>query len=170
MSLDAGVMCSCLRDGMAAPHPHPDLLVLDETGYPDLRDWERRTAAEKAAHREWERYRCEHRGGFLVDERLGNVTLVRFVRSTLIELSKPQEPFDAFPVMLQRVVYNGSHVGDSIDPQLAAKLLDEVKRAEGGRDKYRFHRDRDEKTFERFLTALRRLSEASVRTGNPIVF
>lgn len=170
MSLDAGVMCSCLRDGAAVPHPNPDLLVLDETGYPDLRDWERRTAAEKAAHREWERIRCAHKGGFLVDERLGNSTLVRFIRSTLVEFSRPREAGNVFPVLLDRVVYNGNHVGDTITPELSESLLSEVEFADRSRTGYRFHRERDEKTFDRFLSALRRLATASVRTGNPIVF
>ena len=170
MSLDAGVMCSCLRDGAAVPHPNPDLLVLDETGYPDLRDWERRTAAEKAAHREWERIRCAHKGGFLVDERLGNVTLVRFIRSTLMEMAKPGDPTGVFPVLLEAVVYNGNHVGDTIAVDQADQMMEEVQRARNGSGGFNFHRERDGKTFERFLSALKRLAIASLRTGNPIVF
>jgi hypothetical protein len=170
VSLEAGVMCACLREGLAVPHPFPELLVLDETGYPDLRDWERRTAAEKAAHREWERIRCSHKGGFLVDERLGNVSLVRFIRSTLVEMAKPQEPIDVFPILLQKVVYNGTHVGDAIGAEYARSLCEELEQVMDRRRTYRFHRERDARTFDRFSEALQRLAQASVKTDNPIVF
>jgi hypothetical protein len=163
-------MCACLREGLAVPHPYPELLVLDETGYPDLRDWERRTAAEKAAHREWERIRCSHKGGFLVDERLGNVSLVRFIRSTLVELAKPQEAQSILPVMLERVVYIGNHVGDSIPADCAEQLCQELELIDERRRRYAFHRERDARTFDRFTQALHRLARASADTGNPIVF
>jgi hypothetical protein len=127
MGLDAFVRCGCVRDGKAKPHPYPKKFVFDGHGEPipkgDIshEEWE--------AHDRWLAASCEH-GGYLAAERLGNITLAKHVRDFLRGLQG--EPAPRFPILLKKVVYDGTHTGDP-----ARRNADAA-----GRTKYRsaFHR------------------------------
>jgi hypothetical protein len=109
MSLDAFVRCTCIRDGKAKPHPFPDRLTFDEsgepilTGDPDEDEWE--------AHDRWLAESCEHEG-CLLSMFLGNITRVGNLRSFLRHLQG--NPGPKFPILLEKVLYNGTHTGDWI--------------------------------------------------------
>lgn len=158
MGLDAYVRCTCIRDGKAKPHPFPDRLKLDKTeepvltGDPSTEEW--------AAHDSWFAESCEH-GGYLLCERLGNITLAAHLRDFLKGLEG--RPGPKFRILLTKVLYNGTHTGDEIPVSMSAELEKEV-------DTVLHSSDILTDSEREFFVSMKRLCEASIETGNPIVF
>ncbi|HEY6770601.1 MAG TPA: hypothetical protein VI386_38140 [Candidatus Sulfotelmatobacter sp.] len=158
MALDGFVRCTCIRDGKAKPHPHPGKMELDEANEPTLsidasdEEWE--------AHDHWLQDCCEH-GGFLISEFLGNITRVQNLRSFLRALQGKPGPL--FPILLKEVLYDGTHTGDWIPKEHTKDLLEEVETVLQSTDIL----SASEKDF---FNAMHRLCEASLETGNPILF
>ena len=159
MSLDGYVRCTCIREGkMKKPHPLPERLRLDESGAPSISGDP--TDEEWEAHDEWMQTSCEHQG-ILVSEFLGNITRVKNVRDFLKGLQG--EPGPKFPVLLKRVVYDGTHTGDWLPFRQTPALMKEVDLVLASRDILT--------SGEReFFESMKRLCEASIATGNPIGF
>jgi hypothetical protein len=158
MALDAFVRCTCIRDGKAKPHPLPDRLTFDEAGEPTLTgdpsddDWE--------AHDQWLADSCEHEG-YLLSMFLGNITRVGNLRSFLRHLQG--KPGPRFPMLLTKVLYDGTHTGDWISTEHAEKLLKEVEIVLHSSD---ILADSEKE----FFNNMKQLCEASIATGNPIMF
>ena len=153
--MDASVHCNCIKEGKAPPHPFPELLAFDQTGEPILKKEGEIRLDLRLAHDKWHRNSCAH-SGYLVDRRLGNISLVAYVR----EFLQSHSPND-FPLMLERVVYSGSHCGDWIALSDVPQLLAETRRLQGLTS--------DPLILE-FANDVAALAEASLATGNPIVF
>jgi len=159
MSLDGYVRCTCIRDGkVRKPHPFPGRLLLDESSAPSLSGDP--TDGEWEAHDEWVQTSCEHQG-FLVSEFLGNITRVKNVRDFLKGLQG--EPGPKFPVLLKRVVYDGTHTGDWLPFKQTPALMKEV-------DLVLASRDILTSGEKEFFESMKRLCDASIETGNPIGF
>lgn len=159
MSLDGYVRCSCIRDGKArTPHPFPERFTWDEsnapslTGDPEEAEWE--------AHDKWVQEACEHEG-FLASEFLGNITRIRNVREFLRGLQNGSGP--KFPILLKKVLYDGTHTGDWLPASETPALQKEV-------DLVLQSSDILTQGEREFFVAMKRLVEASLATGNPIGF
>ena len=158
MGLDAHVRCSCIRDGRARADPFPERLLFDEAagpylgGDPSLED--------SITHDRWFDDSCEHHG-YVISERLGNISMIAHIREFLVGLQGRPRP--RFPILLQQVVYDGTHSGDYISHEQAPTLLKEVEVVLQSADIL----DANEKEF---FTSLKRLCLASIETQNPIVF
>jgi hypothetical protein len=156
MGLDAWVRCDCIRRGVVVPHPFHELLRFDETGEPTLAISTGQPPLEVwLKHDEWLRSACPH-GDRLIEKRLGNAALVWHVRESLASISG-----EDFSVIRERVVYSGSHSGDWISATDSARLLQEARSLRV--------KSVDPVTIQ-FASDLIELAEASVATGNPIVF
>jgi hypothetical protein len=103
---------------------------------------------------------CKH-NGFLASEFLGNITRIENVRNFLRGLQG--KPGPRFPILLKRVVYDGTHCGDWIPASLSPALLKEVKLVLASKD-ILTPGERE------FFQNMRRLCAASLATCNPIVF
>jgi hypothetical protein len=155
MGLDASVHCNCIKEGKAPLHPFPELLAFDETGEPilkgdgdiDLKLW--------LTHDKWYRDSCQH-SGYLVEKRLGNATAVAYVSGFLQDNSP-----NSFPLLLERVVYSGTHSGDWVAASEVPQLLTETRRLLGLTTV---------PVIIQFANDVIELAEASIATGNPIVF
>jgi hypothetical protein len=158
MALDGHVRCTCIRDGKAKPHPFPDRLTFDETGEPVLTGDP--TEDEWEAHDTWAAESCEH-GGYLLSLFLGNITRVGHLRSFLRGLEG--KPGPRFPLLLKKVLYDGTHTGDWIASDVAAELLKEVEIVMHSRD---ILAGGETEFFEN----MKSLCEASIATGNPLMF
>src|SRR5215471_10396641 len=159
MSLDGYVRCACIRDGkVKKPHPFPKRLRWDESNAPSLSGDP--TEEQWEAHDRWVQEACEHEG-YLVSEFLGNITRIKNVRDFLKGLQG--EPGPKFPVQLKKVVYDGTHTGDWVPIKQSPALLKEVNLVLQSSDIL----TQGEKEF---FESMKRLCEASIQTGNPIVF
>jgi hypothetical protein len=158
MSLDAFVRCTCLRDGKAKPHPFPDRLIYDDSGEPMLSGDP--TDDEWGAHDQWLTDSCEH-GGFILSLFLGNNTRVKNLRGFLRALQGSPGP--QFPILLEKVLYDGTHTGDWIPIEESAALLAEVNTVLHSSD---ILADSEKE----FFNNMKQLCEASIETGNPIMF
>jgi hypothetical protein len=156
--LDAYVRCTCIRDGRAKPHPFPEKLTFDESSTPSLTgdpsddEWD--------AHDKWFGESCEH-GGYLLALPLGNITRIQHLRSFLRGLQG--KPGPRLPILLEKVIYNGTHTGDWIPRDESPALLKEVETVLHSRD---ILASGEKEFFEN----LKQLCEASIETGNPILF
>jgi hypothetical protein len=72
-------------------------------------------------------------------------------------------PGPRFPILLEKVLYDGTHTGDWISSKDAAKLLKEVNTVLHSSD---ILADSEKE----FFTNMKLLCEASIATGNPIMF
>jgi hypothetical protein len=158
MALDAFVRCTCIRDKKAKPHPLPERLTFDESGEPTLSGDP--TEEEWEAHDQWLSESCEHEG-CLLSLFLGNITRVGNLRGFLRGLQG--NPGPKFPILLEDVLYDGTHTGDWIVSKEAAKLLKEVETVLHSSD---ILADSEKE----FFNNMKLLCEASVATGNPIMF
>jgi hypothetical protein len=158
MALDGFVRCACMREGKAKPHPLPNRLTIDKSGEPILsgepseEEWE--------AHDRWVAASCEHEG-FLAAVFLGNITRVKNLRGFLRGLQG--KPGPRFPILLEKVLYDGTHTGDSIPTKKSPALLKEVETVLQSRD---ILADSEKEFFDN----MKQLCEASISTGNPITF
>jgi len=108
----------------------------------------------------WLQSACEHPGGILLSHRLGNLALVGVIRDTLARTP------DLYPILLDRVVYSGSHTGDSLGIDLFEQLsgeLDALARAQT-------REPAEAECLRSFGTQVRDLLEAGRRLNRPIVF
>ena len=121
-------------------------------GGPYEEEWE--------AHDRWVQKSCEHEG-YLVSEALGNITRAKNVREFLRGLRG--NPGPKFPILLNKVVYDGTHTGDWVPVKESPALLREVDLVLGSSDIL----TEGEKEF---FHSMKRLCEASIATGNPIMF
>ncbi|HUO13592.1 MAG TPA: hypothetical protein VMX38_01300 [Verrucomicrobiae bacterium] len=158
MALDACVRCRCIQDGKAKPHPFPAMLSFDESGEPFLEGDP--TEEQWEAHDEWVAESCEH-GGYLVAEALGNITKISRLREFLEHLQGTPGP--RFPLLLESVVYNGTHTGDWVSANQSVQLLKEVNVVLQSSDILTA-------SEREFFQTIKRLCEASIETGNPIMF
>jgi hypothetical protein len=122
------------------------------SGDPTEKEWE--------LHDRWVQESCEHEG-FLVSEFLGNITRAQHLRDFLRGLQG--KPGPRFPILLKKVVYDGTHTGDWIQAEESPTLLQEVETVLASKD-ILTPGERE------FFDSMKRLCEASVATGNPIVF
>jgi hypothetical protein len=155
MGLDASVHCNCIKEGKAPPHPFPELLAFDETGEPTLKGNGDITLKLWLKHDKWYRDSCSH-SGYLVEKRLGNMATVAYVRGFLEDNSP-----NSYPLLLERVVYSGIHTADLIAASDVAPLLIEVRKLQGLTS---------DPVILQFTNDMIELAEASMATGNPIVF
>jgi hypothetical protein len=92
---------------------------------------------------------------------LGNITRLGNLRTFLRGLQGSPGP--RFPILLEKVLYDGTHTGDWISSKDAVKLLKEVNTVLHSSD---ILADSEKE----FFTNMKLLCEASIATGNPIMF
>lgn len=96
------------------------------------------------------------RGFFIArTERLGNISLIIHLRENI-----EAEFGHRTPIVLQRVVYSGSHSGDTLPLSLVESLAEEIALLQTSRKPY----------VVQFAAAMAGLVAAAKAEGNPIVF
>ena len=118
MGLNACVYCDCLEKGrLRKPLPADFRVKVEADGMPCIIKggeviWDVEPAAAD--------FLCDHEGRILIHHYLGNMALIGVLRREL------DREASVFPLLLQKVVYNGIHGGDWIGihefPQLQVEL------------------------------------------------
>jgi hypothetical protein len=162
MSLNAVVYCDCVeRQRLKVPHPRPELLFIDDTGYPNIRS---NDPHDEDLHDQWEAQNpCSHEHFHLVERWLGNVASVGEIRQKLEQLS--EDPSSEYPVLTSKVVYDGSHSGDFLTGKEVVRLRGEV----AGLRKI-VEANADATQWDDFLSKLEDLVGGSLRVNKPISF
>jgi hypothetical protein len=158
VALDGHVRCNCVREGVAKAHPFPGKLTFDHGGEPVLN--EDASDEEWDAHDLWLGESCEH-GGFLLSLPLGNITRIAHLREFLRGLEG--NPGPRFPLLLKKVIYDGTHSGDSFPRELVQELLKEVETVLHSSDIL-------SDSEKEFFVNMKELCQASIETGNAILF
>jgi hypothetical protein len=158
MSLDATVYCDCYERGRLRTAPLPQWNVhVDESG---ARSSHTGSLEEDLAFDQWNLRACEHEDGVLLHHRLGNIARVGLVREAL---SGHRE---SFPIILGKVVYNGSHCGDFLTVEQVESLRSEVERLADVRPNDK----RQARCLRDFGEQLKELVAASLQLRKPIAF
>jgi hypothetical protein len=155
MGLDAHVCCNCIRDGLAPPHPFPEMMVFDDTAEPTLKSNQEISMDQWLKHDAWYEHSCSH-SGRIIKKRLGNISRIAHIRDYL----ESRAPI-SFLLMKEQIVHDGAHSGDCIDTADSLRLLNEAQQ---------LRETAADPIIVKFAEAMIELAEASVATGNPIVF
>lgn len=160
MGLDAVVYCDCYEKGrVRKPPPQPGLVYVDDNGQVCLK-WDAPDADQNAFYN-WLHEACDHSPrGELVWHRLGNAARIGLLRSLLSKSA------DEFPVLLNKVIYDGTHAGDSLGVSDLERLGPEVSllHAIHGEDQT------GEEVLRQFEQQMSELLDAARRVQKPIVF
>ncbi|MBS1793546.1 MAG: hypothetical protein JSS81_06810 [Acidobacteria bacterium] len=159
MGLDACVYCDCFETGRLNERPpFIETIFVCPDGALDCRSEDLHT---QLAFDRWLRDRaCAHENGVLIHRRIGNMALVSLLRR---ELSRAAANF---PMILEKIVYNGIHAGDFLS-------LDDVRSLQSELDDLRdfvCSGEREREFLDDFRRQLAELTAASLRFGKPISF
>ncbi len=159
MGLDATVYCDCFEIGrLKELPPDPALAYVCANGSLDCRSEDSEVLS---AFDEWlQESACEHGEGVLVSHGIGNATHVGLLRR---ELEKDAEKF---PILLEKVLYSGTHTGDYLSGTEILKLQKELKTlatfVASGKDIQTF--------VDEFRMQMDELANAALTVGKPISF
>ena len=120
MALDACVYCDCLEKGRVDwPNTKDSSVEIESDGCPclykngELVDYD---------HNDYNLYACAHTDRIFVKHHLGNIGLISLLRFEL-----KREP-SQFPILLEKVVYSGSHCGDWLSLETVKEMQVELER------------------------------------------
>ena len=159
MGLDAGVCCDCFERGqLRSPPPAGSRPSVCEDGglLCGSDDLDVQIAFDGWLAGD----ACEHEYGRLVQHHIGNIALVGSLRSEL------QRDPDRFPLILERVIYNGVHGDDFIPAAEVPRLAAEVEALAG----VRCADPNVEPYMRAFAAQMCDLVSASRAVNKPIVF
>jgi hypothetical protein len=184
MGLDVCVYCDCFEKGLLLEAPPAGVkLRVSSDGSLEHEGDDLPIEAWMAFDR-WREEPCVHRWGKFIDHRIGNISLVAFLRT---ELSREAHRFS---LLLGKVLYNGCHAGDFIPMGSLDKLEYEVKqlrsfkcaRSEiteriqnrwpgfGCGSRFRLPSTTADWFVKNFYEQMKELIHASRQIGKPIVF
>ena len=159
MGLDASVYCNCFETGLLRTQPRDDFDVYVskigaiECGNCDLEicmafdTWRFNDA-------------CEHEDTILTHHYIGNTACVDRLRE---ELHKNAE---LFPIILEKIIYTGTHSGDHLTIDVVLKLELEVRMLPN----LHCEEKRSQEVLDYFYTQLLDLVECAKLMNKPIAF
>jgi len=158
MGLDAKVYCDCFEKGRlrTAPLAEWDVYV-DKDGSRSARTHH---LEEDLVFDHWNFGACEHEFGILLHHRIGNIAAVELIYSILFESQQ------LFPIIMSKIVYDGTHGGDFIPADQVALLEPELRTL----SKLHCDDSMSEEWIRHFEKQLQELVEIALRVGKPISF
>jgi hypothetical protein len=160
MSLTGTVYCDCVeKNQLRIPHPLPELLFVDESGYPNIRSSD---PHQEVLHDNWEAQNpCSHSGFRLAEYWLGNVASIGQIREKIDKLSQLTKTSSR--ILTAKVIYSGSHSGDYLTPSEVVELGDELASMQ------KMESSKDPQLNE-FVRKLEDLINKAMSVGKPIAF
>jgi hypothetical protein len=161
MGLDAYVFCDCFEKGRLLANAPPGLtLVVEPDGYVGHQGSLGSLESELAWDQWRENLACEHTGGVLMHQRLGNIALIGMLRSEL------QGEASRFPILLGKVLYSGSHTGDFLAVNVVPSLKAEIEALAG----FKCSKRMAQELMAQFRNQMSGLISASTSVNKPIAF
>jgi hypothetical protein len=163
MGLDGFVFCDCTeRERLKIPHPYPELLFIDRNGAPEIRSDDPAIVQE---HDDWiEMNPCQHEAVTLEAECLGNASQIRWCRGIL---KRNQTAGSRYPVLLEKVLFSGTHTGDFLRTRQVIDLAQELKLV---RKNLKALPAEDRPTILELIQSLEKLAKASLKIKKPLAF
>jgi hypothetical protein len=159
MGLDVTVYCNCFESGrLREQSPCQTLISVAPDGSLDCRSEDLATLLE---FDQWLLNRaCEHENGVLLHHRIGNMAQVALLRN---ELNRETEKF---PILLGKVLYNGTHAGDHLSLASVKKLQGELSYLA----KFVCASENNQEYVAWFRQQMQELTQAALNIGKPISF
>lgn len=158
MSLHAAVFCNCFETGNLKRRP-PDpqgISVLPDGNLSYTNE-----IFEKVLEFDrWRKNACEHADGVLFSCSIGNIALVALLRREL------EQQVEKFPLLLEKVVYDGVHAGDFLTVGETLILDDELEILK----EFQASDDYSQKFIDEFHEQMLELVKAALLVGKPILF
>jgi len=167
MGLDATVYCDCYERGRNLIRaPYPWLVMLDEFGAPSIDSQQDIDILE--AHDGWadDPSVCEHGGFTLAEKHLGSGGHIGVIRDIVSRLETDSN--SEYPIILEEVIYSGTHCGDYIPANELLSLKAEIDLL-GSRADVALSGEEQEILLE-FLNGMRELTSAALSVQKPIAF
>jgi hypothetical protein len=167
MGLDAVVFCDCVeKKRLKVPHPYPRKVFIEANGSPEIRSED---SAEIERHDQWmELPPCKHESVMMDGCEVGNVWYVNRVYDALVAVLKP--PLPRCPVLLGKVLYDGTHTGDHLTRGQVQKLASELQQLKKVDLKRAGLAEDDRKAVKDVIAKLTRLTKTAQRIDKPIAF
>jgi hypothetical protein len=159
MSLDAFVFCDCYEKGKLLKPPPAGISLQVQPDGSLCHDGDS-IEADRAWYQWKPRSACKHEGGVLLHHRLGNIALIRLLRSEL-----QREP-SRFPILLGKVLHSGTHSGDYLPFEFVPALQGEVE----GLINFRSSTPEAAEYISHFRVRMSELVAASLSVTKPIAF
>jgi len=159
MGLDATVYCNCFETGrLKESPPDPALVEVCDNGSLECRS---ENSEVLSAFDEWlQKHACEHEGGVLVSHWIGNASHVGSLRS---ELEKDAKKFF---ILLEKVLYSGTHTGDYLSGKEVLKLQKELKAL----TEFAVSNKGSQSFVDEFRMQMKELANAALSVKKPISF
>jgi hypothetical protein len=166
MGLDAVVFCDCVEKGcLTIPHPYPRLLYIAGNGSPEIRS---KDPVRIDEHDQWMNLPpCEHEDMMLDGCELGNAGYIAHLYKILSGvLTKHNQ---TCPILLGKVLYDGTHCGDHLTIRDVRRLSSELDRLETMEPWTALLRE-DARQIAGVTEMLRRLVKTALAVNKPIAF
>ena len=158
MGLDATVYCDCFERGRLKELPPCPSVFVSDDGSLDCRSEDLDTLQ---AFDQWLwHHACNHPSGIFLHHRIGNLAQVGLLRSEL------QREAPAFPILLTKVLYSGTHAGDYLTLNDIADLKAELE----GLVTFVCSQQSNQEYVDWLRRQMTELVEAATRVGKPISF
>jgi len=159
MGLDATVYCNCFEEGRLRTPPLSEWKVyVCEDGC--LNSGAKDIKLQMAFDAWYLEKACEHENGILVHHRIGNISLIAFLRKILASRAPD------FPIILEKILYSGTHCGDFIEPEYFDELEKEINKL----SLFAATDQETKKALEKIQIQLSQLLQAASSVHKPIVF
>lgn len=161
MGLDAHVCCDCFERGrLREPPPAGLFLRVDPDG--SLACQHEPSSLEAGlAWDAWRDHRaCEHPRGVLLHHRLGNIALIARLADELAREA------GRFPILLNQVLYSGTHTGDFLSVETMPNLQQELQALAG----FKCREPEAAAFLAQFRAQMWDLANAAMAVGKPIAF
>lgn len=165
MGLDANVFCDCVEaNRLKILHPYPKLLYIATNGSPEIRSEDSRKVA---AHDAWmNRPPCRHEQMILAGCSVGNAG---FVSRMYDALSAPGIA-RLCPILLRKVLFDGTHSGDHLAYPDVRRLAAELGRIREFNLAIPAIALQEHRHMMASLRRLSRVADAALNVKKPIAF
>jgi hypothetical protein len=166
MGLDACVYCDCVeKNRLKKPHPYPRQLYVAKNGSPAIRSVD---SDKIDSHDTWmEKAPCKHDEMTVASAHLGSAGFIQTLSDTLTGVASHLPPC---PILMRKVLYSGTHTGDSLSPLQVLRLVNELQQLKAAELRAAGLSTEQIEPIRSLIAELNRLAKAALKLEKPIAF